>query len=436
MEKQMLRCDICGGTLRMQANKGAVCENCGMTYSIESLRDKFNGLKVSVTGSNEDVAQWRVLLQTYLENCDYSAAESVVKKILEAIPSDEYAHSLYKKLQSWKEFEVKNRQIIQYNGTENEVIIPCGVLSINTKTFDKYRGQNPLVRIEKITIPEGIRELQDGLFSDMKYVKCIALPKTIIKVGNYAFSGCQSLREIAVFDCVETIGDYAFQGCGLTKVELPEGLNSLGSGAFQGSSIEEIKLPNSLISMGDGVFRYCALLKCVVLPEGLSELPDSTFEHSGLQMITIPENIKTIGDSCFRECKNLLHVALEEDKGTKNFRFSSHLGARNPITFSKSGIYTRRGAITTTSDKRTRTECFDDQIDYNQTCFSSGGYTDWRDGSIHIEYVKVYEWKKQGLCAHCGGQFIMQTTSHIEFFKRVTQTYSICKTCGIRKDYY
>lgn len=413
MDKQMLKCDICGGTLKMQSNHEAICENCGMAYSIESLREKFNGMKVSVTGSNEDVAQWRVLLQTYLESCDYSAAESVVKKILEAIPSDEYANSLYKKLQSWKEFEVRNGQVIQYTGTESEVVLPLGVSSINSKTFDNYRGQDPFVRIEKITVNEGIRELPGYLFFNMKYLKSIELPKTIA-----------------------SIGDFAFHGCGLTKVELPEGLKSLGSHAFQGSSIEEIKLPNSLISMGEGVFRNCALLKRVVLPEGLSELPDSAFERSGLQMITIPENIKTIGDSCFRECNNLVRVALEEDQGTKKFRFSSRLGAKNPITFSKSGIYKKRGTITTTSKNRARIECFDDQIDYNQTCFSSGGYTDWRDGSIRIEYVKVYEWKKQGLCAHCGGQFVTQSTSHIEFFKRVTQTYSICKTCGIRKDYY
>lgn len=39
-----LLCDICGGQLQMTAaNDGATCVNCGMNYSIESLRNKLGG---------------------------------------------------------------------------------------------------------------------------------------------------------------------------------------------------------------------------------------------------------------------------------------------------------------------------------------------------------------------------------------------------------
>ena len=31
-------CDICGGAIKMQANKTGVCQGCGMEYDIEAIR--------------------------------------------------------------------------------------------------------------------------------------------------------------------------------------------------------------------------------------------------------------------------------------------------------------------------------------------------------------------------------------------------------------
>ena len=45
-----LLCDICGGQLQMTgSNDGATCVNCGMNYSIESLRNKLGGQKPAVS---------------------------------------------------------------------------------------------------------------------------------------------------------------------------------------------------------------------------------------------------------------------------------------------------------------------------------------------------------------------------------------------------
>ena len=39
-----LTCDICGGTLQMNSGgTGATCVNCGMTYSVDRLREKLGG---------------------------------------------------------------------------------------------------------------------------------------------------------------------------------------------------------------------------------------------------------------------------------------------------------------------------------------------------------------------------------------------------------
>ena len=110
----MLRCDICGGELEMQGGGKAVCASCGMKYSTESLREKFNGLKVSITGSRDDVAQWKELMNKYLEKHDYVAAEGIIKKILEADPTDQFANNLYDQMQDWKHLTIVNGILVSY----------------------------------------------------------------------------------------------------------------------------------------------------------------------------------------------------------------------------------------------------------------------------------------------------------------------------------
>lgn len=63
-----LTCDLCGGTLQMNTDgKGAVCTNCGLTYPIETLRQKM-GLQNATAASDgaaagEASARWEPVTQ-------------------------------------------------------------------------------------------------------------------------------------------------------------------------------------------------------------------------------------------------------------------------------------------------------------------------------------------------------------------------------------
>lgn len=202
----MLRCDICGGELEMQGGGKAVCASCGMKYSTESLREKFKGLKVSVTGSNEDVQQWRTLLQTYLDNCDFSAAEMVVKKMLEAVPSDSEALETYNNLQEWKHFDVRNGVLVGYNGASEVLDIPKGVKAIQNGLF-YYFASHKVPSFHRIVFPEG----------------CAV-------IGNQAFEGCMSITSISLPKGVRIEGR-AFCKTGLTELLIPEEA-TVEAGAF------------------------------------------------------------------------------------------------------------------------------------------------------------------------------------------------------------
>lgn len=143
--------------------------------------------KVSQTGSKEDVEQWKALLNTYLSAFDWEAAESTVKKILEAVPTDEYSLDIYKKLQSWKDYVIKDETLLGYKGISNDIDIPYGV-----KCLDFY-SSNLHYKKDKITI---------------------TIPETVIKIKNFTFSAfCHryhDLQEIFIPNSVQEIDERVF----------------------------------------------------------------------------------------------------------------------------------------------------------------------------------------------------------------------------------
>ena len=72
-----LKCKICGGQIEMQGDDKGVCLNCGTAYSLESMKKMLDGVKVSMTGSSEDVEQWRQLLNRYYSAGDFSGVERI-----------------------------------------------------------------------------------------------------------------------------------------------------------------------------------------------------------------------------------------------------------------------------------------------------------------------------------------------------------------------
>lgn len=244
MDKQMLKCDICGGVLKMRANHEAVCEFCGIAYSIESLREKFNGLKVSVTGTRDDVAQWKELLNTYLHNRDYSAAESVVKKILEAVPTDQYANSLYKSIQEWKHYIIIGDVLAKCEGSIRTAHIPNGIKEIGDGAFryieEKNRGLP--CYLEEVIIPEGVVRIGNEAFLSQSRMRSVVIPSSVKYIGESAFAHCNSLEIIKIPEGVEEIADFAFYGVkylggrtgALKGIFLPRSLQRIGKEALFG----------------------------------------------------------------------------------------------------------------------------------------------------------------------------------------------------------
>ena len=230
-----LQCEICGGRIVIQAGgQFGECENCGAGYALNRLREMLSGAKISITGSDEDIVQWKALVSTYIQNFDYEAVDKTVKKILEAAPGDTFANDIYQKLQSWKDFEIKHGVVAKYHGEEKIVAIPDCVIEIGKNAFVWCRS------LTSVTIPNSVETIGLQAFMGCSSLTSVTIPDSVKAIDSSVFSGCSSLTSVTIPDSVETIGNGAFSGCSsLTSVTIPDSVETIGEQAFSGTPWKE-----------------------------------------------------------------------------------------------------------------------------------------------------------------------------------------------------
>lgn len=108
-----------------------------------------------------------------------------------------------------EDFVVVNGQLLKYNGNE-----------------------------EDITIPEGIVHISANVFYENKKVKTVTCPSTLEDIWTFSFANCTNLRKVIFNNTLNIISIGAFENCpNLTEVTLPKSLTLLGAMAFNRSTV-------------------------------------------------------------------------------------------------------------------------------------------------------------------------------------------------------
>ncbi len=240
------------------------------------------------------------------------------------------------------DFEIRNGVLKKYKGASPSVVLPKEVTKIAAYAFRKC------TKLERITLPAGLREIERDAFSDCKSLKevrisdlaawcgveieeksgnplsfahklCdyggreifdISIPEGVAEIKKYAFSGCNRVRTLVLPDSVRGVGKEAFSGCsGLTGVTFRGGVTAIGSGAFSGCSglTGTLDLPDSIRTIGERAFSGCSGLGGVVLPSALTYIEEETFYGcSGLTgELDLPRGVRKIGTLAFSDCSGL-----------------------------------------------------------------------------------------------------------------------------------
>lgn len=183
-----LCCDICGGALTMQSSgKTAVCDNCGMQYSVERMREKVQEIKgtVSVEGT------------VRTQDADFIIRGGVLER---------------------------------YNGNDPHVIIPDSVVRIGENAFSNCLG------IKSVALCPSVIEIGGSAFNGCKFLERVEFSDALEVIRSGAFYGCQSLKKVSLPETVKEIGYGAFSECiNLETINIPEH-TVCGTGAFESCS--------------------------------------------------------------------------------------------------------------------------------------------------------------------------------------------------------
>ena len=271
---------------------GGYCSACGAKCTIQSMKNMIAGEKVSITGTSDDVEQWKSLLQTYLKSFDFDAADKTVKKILEASPLDAYANELYPKISDWKDYDIKDGILYKYNGKAKRTEVPYGVITIEGGAFADCV-------VEEVVLPDTVGKLCGdviGAFRGCKKLGIINLPESVKYVGEAAFEGT-SLVKVCIPQSVEVIGAKAFAFCSsLAEITIPESVKHIGVAAFSYcTALSSVRMESLVCRISDSIFAGCTMLTHFEIPASIQEIGALAFSQSGLQEIEIPSGVTFVG---------------------------------------------------------------------------------------------------------------------------------------------
>lgn len=149
------------------------------------------------------------------------------------------------------------------------------------------------------------------LLLSRRATKTFTAPARCAEIKTRAFAAMQNLESL-VFGAPSMkkrhaqLHNEAFAECSrLSRVLLPEGLESVGARCFQGCGVRELTLPKSVSAVREGAFAMCRGLKTLSVQNEsrLKSLERRAFFRSGLETLELNEGLLTIGPACFEECE-------------------------------------------------------------------------------------------------------------------------------------
>ncbi len=170
-------------------------------------------------------------------------------------------------------------QIVRVTGSAVE----GGEFAVSNGLLTAYRGEGGEVRI-----PEGVKAIADGLFSNRDDITAVRLPESLISIGERAFASCENLAGVVyISENVNDIGEYAFAYTNVERFEVDArnsvylswngGLATL-DGEFlcypAGSSAAYYSLPYNARELAAYSFAGCTQLRYLNVPYSAAQQLD------------------------------------------------------------------------------------------------------------------------------------------------------------------
>ena len=221
--------------------------------------------------------------------------------------------------------------------------------------------------VESVVIPDGIKYIGYGAFSDCENLTSITIPDSVIEMETDAFYNCTNLpaengiiyagkflvvaqsrnqSSYTIKNGTKWIGDGAFYNCfRCTSITIPDSVTAIGKYAFNLSGIVNYTIGSGLtsfvsdynhptfyhpqtITVSQSNTKYDSRDNCnaiietatnkllvgsssTVIPETVLEIDDYAFRgNASLSSIVIPSGVTYIGPNAFENCRSLSSVTI------------------------------------------------------------------------------------------------------------------------------
>lgn len=276
----------------------ALCAKYGW-LKMPRIRDEI--IKYSQEKTHTECTAW--LLEFKNSNFDLSAerarAEKRAQRELNAAPD---SVTELKKIWRTRKSEDGTLEITCYNGRQTEVIVPdkigkATVASIGDRAFtgDRYAANRT---------SEEICEFRKNNITK------ITLPETINSIGKGAFLSCEALKEVNVPSGVTAIEPNTFTNTAIDVIELPETVERLADYAFSAAHLKNIGLPQSIAEIGKGAFQKCDFERIEIPPKIKVINPEMFWNCKCLKEVVLPEGLEEIKPRAFWLCPSLEKINL------------------------------------------------------------------------------------------------------------------------------
>ena len=209
------------------------------------------------------------------------------------------------------------------NEEKTSITIPDGVRQVRNNLFSNCS------QLKGITIPEGVTTIGENAFANCANLETAQMPQTITTLHDGAFMNCPNLRDITLSNSVESIGKYVFQNCiSLNNIECPKSLENISTACFNGcTNLKTVKFGKELKKICDNAFSGCTSLSNMDIPVSVSKIEEAAFGGcSSLEKVIVHwDNPFVLNEDVFTDLPSscYLHIPIMTsnkylDKGWKN----------------------------------------------------------------------------------------------------------------------
>lgn len=200
---------------------------------------------------------------------------------------------------------VKSAKVYTGTDRENALEIPSEYegLPVVELGREAFYSHGYISNLTEIYIPSSVKKIGYGCFKDCTYLKKVTIEEGITEIEGWAFYGCNALESIEIPASVKSIAGSTFYNCSsLTSAVIKSNIQEIPSSIFEGCrNLTNIILPYSINKIGTKAFYGCSLLENISLSSNLETIESQVFVGTSIKKLIIPEGTKKISWSMIND---------------------------------------------------------------------------------------------------------------------------------------